>query len=256
MVLVSAMHMRPARLGLTTALVASFTSAVAFAAPVALAMFFASATIACGSDEQPYKAAPAWSGKRANLPAPPTLPATPVKTGDAYTIFGAIHHLRSRIHEKEVNGKEISITGYIVDSNIPTAPLCAVHPAGKKDPDDCKDIPIPAFAITDAKGADPKAQRIRVLGWASNFANVFEADKKYKNLKAPPKELYKDELWAVDVPFPLPANGAKVKVTGKYGYTFGKSSAGLVSEPLTGVMTYTKIDVLEPAPERAALPRK
>ncbi len=237
------MHTRPARLGLTAALVTS-------------TILSSLAVTACGGDEQPYKAAPAWSGKKANLPAPPTLPSTPVKTGDAYTIYGAIHHLRSRIHEKEVNGKEITITGYIVDSNIPTAPLCAVHPAGKKDPDDCKDIPIPSFAIADAKGADPKTPRIRVLGWASNFANVFEADKKYKNLKEAPKELYKDELWAVDVPFPLPANGAKVKVTGKYGYTFAKSSAGLVSEPLTGVLTYTKIEIVEPAPEPAALPKK
>ena len=31
---------------------------------------------------------------------------------------------------------------------------------------------------------------------------------------------------------------------------------GLVSEPLTGVITYTKIEVLEPAPEPAALPKK
>ncbi|RYG70610.1 hypothetical protein EON77_13745 [bacterium] len=208
-----------------------------------------------GGDDTPYKAAPAWSGRKPSLPSPPALPTTPVKSGDAYTIYGAIHHLRSRIHEKEVNGKEIAITGYIVESNIPDAPLCAVHPTGKKDPDDCKDIPIPSFTIADTKD-DAKGQKIRVLGWASNFANVYEADKKYRNLKDAPKELYKDEVWAVDVPFPLPAVGAKVKVTGKYGFTFGRSSSGLVSEPQSGVLTYAKLEVLEPAPEPAKLPKK
>ena len=54
-----------------------------------------------------------------------------------------------------------------------------MHPTGKKDPDDCKDIPIPSFTLADTKDADAKAQKIRVLGWASNFANVYEADKKY-----------------------------------------------------------------------------
>lgn len=207
-----------------------------------------------GSDE-PYKPAPAWSGKKASLPAPPTLPSNPVKVGDAYTIFGAVHHLRSRIHEKEVNGKEIAITGYIVESNVTTAPLCAVHPKGKKDPDDCKDIPIPGFTIADAKG-DTKGQKIQVLGWASNFANVYEAQQKYKNLKEPPKELYKDEMWGADVPFPLPAVGAKVKVTGRYGFTFNKASSGLVADPQNGVLTYTKVEELEAAPEPALLPKK
>jgi len=226
---------------------------------VALAAAVSLATASCGSDEQPYKAAPAWSGKKASIPAPPALPATPVKAGDAYTVYGAIHHLRSRIHEKEVKDKEIAIVGYIVDSNIPTAPLCAIHPTGKKDPDDCKDIPIPSFAIADTKTVDPKdtkAQKIRVLGWASNFANIYEAQKKYAGKKDPPKELYKDELWSTEIPFPLPAVGAKVRVTGKYGYTFPKSSSGLVSEPATGVITYTKMEVLEPAAELAQLPKR
>jgi hypothetical protein len=94
------------------------------------------------------------------------------------------------------------------------------------------------------------------MGWASNFANVFEAMEKYKNLKEPPKELYKDELWAVDVPFPLPAVGAKVKITGKYGVNFAKSSTGIAADPLNGIMTYGKVDYLEPSTEPAAFPGK
>ncbi len=213
-------------------------------------------SVACGSgNDEPYKASPAWSGRKASMPPVPQLPSTPVKNGDSYTVFGAIHHLNSRIHSTDVTAKDISITGYIVESNIPDAPKCAIHKVGKKDPDDCLNVPIPSFYIADAKG-DTKGAKIRVLGWAKNFASVFEAMEKYKNLKEPPKELYKDEVWMVDVPFPLPAVGAKVKVNGKYGYTFTKSSTGLVSDPKNGVMTYGTINVIEPAPEPAAFAKK
>ncbi len=223
-------------------------------------------TIACGSNDEPYKAQPAWSGKAASVPGVPTLPTTPIRVGDSYTIYGALHHLHSRIHGAEVTQKDISITGFIVDSNIPRAPDCAVHPTGKADPEGCK-TEIPTFWIADNKG-DKAAAKIPVMGWASNFANVYDAMKKYANLKEPPKHatapdmagkpgyLVLDELWAVDVPYPLPGVGAKVKVTGRYGVIFGKSSAGLVSEPSTGVMTYTSLETLEPATEPAAFAKK
>lgn len=213
------------------------------------------ASVGCGSTtDEPYKPTPAWSGRKVSLPAPPALPTTPLKAGDAYTVYGAVHHLRSRLHGSEVSGKDIALVGYIVDSNMLRADPCAVHKTGKKDPDGCV-TEIPTFIITDTKEAkldDPKMPRIKVMGWASNFSNVFEAIDKYKNLKEPPKELYKDELWAVDVPFPLPAVGAKVKVTGRYGVNFAKSSTGIAADPLNGIMTYGKLEVLEPAPEPAA----
>ena len=214
------------------------------------------ALMGCGNgSDEPYKPAPAWSGRKAAVPAVPQLPSTPMKAGDSFTVFGAIHHLNSRIHNPDVTAKDISITGYIVESNIAEAPKCAIHKVGKKDPDDCLNVPIPSFWISDTKG-DTKGPKIRVLGWAKNFASVYEAMEKYKNLKDPPKELYKDEVWMVDVPFPLPSIGAKVKVTGKYGYTFTKSSTGLVSDPKNGVMTYGSINIIEPAPELAAFAKK
>src|SRR5215472_1236866 len=108
---------------------------------------------ACGGNaDEPYKAEPMWSGKKANLPAVPSLPSFPIKSGADFTVFGAAHHLRSLIHNKDVTANPISIVGYIVDSNIPKAPDCAIHPAGKKDPDTCVDIPIPSFWIGDNKG--------------------------------------------------------------------------------------------------------
>ena len=73
---------------------------------------------------------------------------------------------------------------------------------------------------------------------------------KYKSSEAP-KELNKDELWGVDIPFPPPAVGAKVRVTGKYGVNFSKSSAGIAADPLHGILTYSKLEVLEEAPEKA-----
>ncbi len=215
-------------------------------------------TMSCssGSDE-PYKPAPAWSGRKPNLPSPPALNAAPIKVGDAYTIQGASHHLRSRMHDKEVTKSPIAITGYIVEENISTAPACAVHKSGKADPEDCKSE-IPSFWIADEKGAGPDKPRIRVLGWAKNFATVYDAMEKYKNLKDPPteKQVVKDEVWQVDVPFPLPAKGAKVKVTGQYGYTFSKASGGLVSDPVNGVLTFQKYEVLEPAPEKVSFTNK
>lgn len=202
--------------------------------------------------EEAYKAEPAYSGRKASLPTVPTLPTTPIKAGDAYTVYGASHHLRSRIHSSEVTKNEIAIVGYIVESNIETAPACAIHKTGKGDADDCKS-PIPMFAIADTKG-DTSENRIKVMGWASNFAQVFDAMEKYKGKKDPPKELVKDELWAVDLPFPLPAKGAKVKVTGKYGDNFSRASSGLVGDPIHGVMTYSKLEYLEPSEAPAAFP--
>ncbi len=209
--------------------------------------------VACGSGaDEPYKPQPAWSGRKPSLPAPPTLNAAPIKVGDAYTIHGASHHLRSRMHDKEVTSKSITIQGYIVEENISTAPSCAIHKTGKKDPDDCN-AEIPSFWIADEKGAGKDKPRIRVLGWAKNFATVYDAMEKYKNLKEiknPEKDLVKDEIWGVEVPFPLPAVGAKVKITGKYGFVFSKASTGLVSDPVNGVLTYEKQEVVEPAPEK------
>ncbi|MEO8874729.1 MAG: hypothetical protein ABI461_04000, partial [Polyangiaceae bacterium] len=189
-----------------------------------------------------------------NLPSVPALPTTPIKgSGDSYTIYGASHHLRSTIHFADVTSKEITIEGYIIDSNIERAPKCAVHKTGKKDPDDCI-TEIPTFVIADDKNAAPDAKvpKIKVMGWASNFSNVFDAMQKYKGLKDPPKELLKDATWATDIPFPLPAKGAKVKVTGKYGVNFARASSGLAADPINGVMTYSKLEYEEPSTEPAA----
>ncbi len=206
----------------------------------------------CGGDENPYKPVPAWSGKHASIPAPPTLPSTPVKQGDAYTVYGAVHHLHSMMHMKEVTAQPISITGYIVDSNIPRAPDCAVHKTGKKDPDNCNPE-VPSFWIADDKG-NTKGPKIRIVGWARNFAVVYDAMVAYKKLKAgePPKEkeVVNDDILNVAVPWPLPSVGMKVKLTGAYNVSKTVVS-DMVSEPQGGVMSLAKLEQLEPAPEIA-----
>jgi hypothetical protein len=169
----------------------------------------------------------------------------------AYTVYGAVHQLRSLGHSKEVTADPISVVGYVVDSNIPRAPACAVHRTGRADPDNC-DAPLPSFWIADDK-TSPTAPRIRVVGWARNFAVVFDAMTQYKKV-APgktPREPVMDDILNVPVPFPLPAAGMRVKVTGSYN--FGKTVvSSMVSEPLAGVMAFQKWEVLEPAPSPAA----
>ncbi len=229
---------------------------------------------ACGSDSDQYKATPAFSGRKANLPAVPTLPATPIKQGDAFTVYGAIHHLNSLTHAADVTAKDIAIVGYIVDTNLKIcaqdipkgststippkgcAPPCAIHKTGKADPDGCISE-IPTLVLADTKGDASAPWKIRVMGFNSNFANIFEAVNKYKGMKDPPgeKDAYKDVLWAVDFPYPLTAMvpGAKVKITGKYGVNFQKASSGIESDPRNGVMTFGKIDVLEEGPDKLSM---
>src|SRR5262245_1005875 len=76
------------------------------------------ALVGCGGDEVQYQPKPAQSGKKATLPAVPTLPAKKKKDGDAYTIWGVTHDLRSRVHREDVDGKKISLVGYVVKTNF------------------------------------------------------------------------------------------------------------------------------------------
>jgi hypothetical protein len=220
--------------------------------------FLLAAASSCGSsgEDNPYKPQPAWSGKHASLPAPPTLPSpSTYKQGDAYTVAGAIHQLRSLLHSKDVTAQPISIVGYVVDSNIPRAPDCAVHKTGKKDPDNCSPE-VPSFWIADEKD-NTKGPKIRAVGWARNFAVVYDAMVAYQKLKPgdQPKEPINDDILNVAVPFPLPAVGQKVKLTGTYN-VFKTVVSDMVSEPSGGVIAPSKFEVLEPSPEPAHFAKK
>jgi hypothetical protein len=213
---------------------------------------FASTSLGCGSDDQPYSPRPAVSGKKASLPPVPNLPTKQKKQGDAYTVWGVMHELHSRVHAEDVNGKKINIVGYVIKTNYDAAPKCAIHKTGKGDPPDCKS-PVPSFTIADEKDAK---EGIEVMGWASNYAQLFtliEAiDKAAKGKESEVK--LKDEFWAGDLPNPIPNIGAKVKVNGTYGVTFTKATGGAAADPKHGIMTAEKIDFLEPPAEKAYLP--
>ena len=206
----------------------------------------------CTQDEVPYKPHGANSGARASLPPAANLPKRPVKNGDTWTVWGASYSLRSRIHRKEVANKRLSIAGYIVKSNMGDAPACAVHKAGKADAEDCK-APVPAFWLGDTKDA-PEADCIKVMGWASNFSQLFDAIDEFD--KGKDNAEYNDSNWRVKVQNPLPAVGAKVTVTGQYGVSFSKASSGAEADPFMGVMDFQEMTIQEPAAELATLPGK
>jgi hypothetical protein len=209
----------------------------------------------CGGEKVKYTPHPAPSGARASLPPVPNVPQKPIKNGDVYTVWGASYHLRNRVHHKEVADKPLKVAGYISKTNLPDAPTCAVHKTGKEDPEGCKP-PIPTFWLCDTKDA-PDSDCIRVLGWASNFAQLFDAVEAYeKDKKKDPKEqeARTDNFWGVKIPNPLPVKGAKVIVKGGYATTFTRATSGTVADPIMGLLTYDEIETLEPGPEPATLP--
>jgi hypothetical protein len=233
-----------------------------FAAVGALAMLMG----ACGPEEKPYEPKPAYSGKKPTLPNVPTLPNKNKMDGDAYTVWGAMHDLRSEVHEKDFEGKQISIVGYVVKTNYQElckdklnpvddeicVPECAVHKTGTADPPDCH-APVPTFWIAESKDEkDLKRNAIAVMGWASNFAQIYsmveEIDKSAEEAKM------QDEFFGIDLPNPIPNVGGKVKVSGSYGINYSRSTGGTASNPATGIMTADKFTWIEPPPEPGVLP--
>jgi hypothetical protein len=209
----------------------------------------------CGNEEVKYEPKPAYSGEKASLPGVGQVPAKPIKQGENYTVWGASYQLRSRVYHSDINDKDIKIAGYVVKTNLPDAPECAVHETGKADPEGCN-APIPTIWLGDTKDA-PLEECVRVMGWASNFAQLYDAIKEFKKRERSKKEdeePVQDAMWGVNIPNPLPVKGAKVVVKGNYSTTFTKATTGLVSDPLMGVLTYDSIEYVEKPEELASLP--
>ncbi len=186
----------------------------------------------------------------ANLPAV-RLDKEPIQfDDDSLTVWGASYYLRSRRHRVDVAREVVSITGYVTKTNLPDAPACAVHRAGKADPENCRPD-IPTFWIGDSPDA-PEGDSIRVLGFASNYAQIYEAMLLMDRAK--PGEHYVDTFWGVVIPNPLPARGAKVKVRGRLGTSFTKASSGIVTDTSMGLLTFEEMLTLQPARELASLP--
>jgi hypothetical protein len=214
-----------------------------------------SSLMGCGDEGEPYQPIVPPTGVKANLPAVPEVPKKPIKDGEAFTVWGASYSLRSRVHHDDVAGRDIKLTGYIVATNLDEAPKCAIHATGKQDPEGCE-APIPTFWLADSKDA-PKEESIRVLGWASNFAQLYDAVNNYRkrrvSKKANPEPL-QDNFWGVKIPYPLPGPGAKVTVTGNYSTAFTKATSGTVADPIMGVLTYDDITYAEEPTALSTLP--
>ncbi len=226
----------------------------------------AALTMGCGPEEKPYQPKPAYSGKKPSLPAVPTLPNKAKKEGDAYTVWGAIHDLRSEVHQHDFDDKDTTLVGYVIKTNYEKlcanefargededhcVPECAVHKTGKADPAECH-APVPTFWIAESKDEkDWEKNAIPVMGWASNFAQIFSF---VEELDKDDEATGGDEFFGHELMRPLPALGGKIKVTGRYGVTYTKSTGGAASNPRVGIMTWDKSEWIEPPPKRAFLP--
>lgn len=211
--------------------------------------------LGCGDEGEPYKPMVPPTGVKANLPSVPEVPKNPIKDGDAFTVWGASYSLRSRVHHEDVAGRDIKVTGYVVATNLAEAPKCAIHATGKQDPEGCE-APIPTFWLADSKDAK-KEESIRVLGWASNYAQLFDAVNDYRKRRSSRKKEFEplqDAFWGVKIPYPLPNVGAKVTVTGNYSTAFTRATSGTVADPIMGVLTYDDIQYQEEPAEIATLP--
>ena len=181
----------------------------------------------------------------------PQLELMPIHVDEnAFTVWGVAYYLRSRHHHDEVAGKRVTVTGYVSKSNLEQAPQCAVHRGGVADPENCR-APIPAFWIADRPDASEE-ESIKVMGFASNFAQLFDAIRELDSDKPSPEHF--DEFWGVKTPNPLPALGAKVTVLGRYGATFTKASSGAEHDDVMGLLDLEELQTLEPAPVPATLP--
>ena len=196
-----------------------------------------------------YLPRPAYSGPQPSLPAVPKLPRRELHQGAAYTVWGASSSLRHPVRRPLVDGRTISVRGVIQQTNLPEAPRCAVHPPGRADPPNCT-APLPAFWLCDHLG-DPLGDCIQVVGWASNFAQIYGALRQYAT---PNSEPYIDSYWGVVIPDPLPAAGAEVTVEARYGVSWDGASTGVVSDPIMGVLGYRSVEVHAPARQPARLP--
>jgi hypothetical protein len=191
------------------------------------------------------------TGSIPTLPAP-VLPTFPIHVGDDYTVRGAIHDFRSRVHGDEFTKRPVAIVGYIVQTNFAEAPRCAVHAPGKADGPNCNP-PVPSFAIGDAK--DAKDDVIQVMGFAASWAQVYGQIAALAHTPEAKRAEVKriDELWGVELPNPLPSVGAKVRVTAKYGPIFAMASSGIHVDTARGILTLQHLETLEAAPRVAEL---
>jgi hypothetical protein len=157
--------------------------------------------------------------------------------------------MQLRNHRLNSNDAAAAITGVIGRSNIGEAPRCALHKPGIADEEGCK-APVPTFWLCDTLDA-PENECIAVMGWASNFAQIWGAILESK--KHAPKP-YIDDFWGIEIPSPIPQRGAKVTVTGRYDTSFAGAASGSEANPVMGILAYKQLQWIEPPESNPKLP--
>lgn len=194
-------------------------------------------------------AEPEPSPSATGLPPVPQLARRPIRVGSAYTVWGASYSLRHAALHDTIAGKTIEVRGFIRKTNLMEAPRCAVHAPGIADPPDCV-APVPEFWLCDAR-TDPLQDCIPVMGWASNYAQLYKA---IQSCALDPPTPVQDDYWGKEIACPVPAAGAEVTVTGTYATTFTGASSGTASDPVMGILTSSSIETLTYPPAPARLP--
>lgn len=183
------------------------------------------------------------------LPSVPKLPERPIKVGDVYTVWGASYSLRHPALHDSIAGKTIEVGGVIAKTNLMDAPKCAVHPPGIADSTDCR-ARVPEFWLCD-KRDDALQDCIQVMGWASNYAQLYKA---IRSCALVPPAPVQDDFWGMEIACPIPAAGAQVLVRGTYATTFTGASSGTAADPIMGILTSKSIETRTPPPAPARLP--
>ncbi len=213
-----------------------------------------------------YKPEPAYSGPKAQLPAVPKLPPpSSYKNGANWTVYGLQHQLNSPRHNAEVNGKPVTVVGYVVKVYAPEEPAGkegCIYPHKKhlptsKEPNpkglDCsfvaKDVEPPHFYIADSKDEKNPAKMIKVMGYVCSYIQLYFAEdwykthhpEKAKDDKERDEEMFTDNLCSTLVPPTFlgePKVGSKVTVSGQFGSKYEEGSGGRAVSPF-GIIDVT-----------------
>lgn len=160
------------------------------------------------------------------------------------TVARARFLLRHPARSHEVEGQSLELVGYVIGTNLLEAPPCSFHARGVSDPEGCPLVALPAFWLADS-ATTPLLESTRVVGWASNYAQIHDAAKTTTDVF--------DSNWRRPLPRPLPAPGAKVKVLGRFGSSI-RTETGVESDSYGGIILSSSVETLERAPTPEAIP--
>ena len=212
----------------------------------------------CG-DKLKYKAEPAYAGTKASIPKPPSIPAANTyKDGASWTVYGLQHQLNNPRHRAEVEGKPVSINGYVVDLYRPKEPAGkegCIYPQKRALPTSKEPTPKgivcdtvkyepPHFWIADNKDEKNRAKMVEVMGYASSYIQHYMARDWYKGgahkIDSPKEDdLYLDNNYSSHITMlGEPKLGSKVTVSGQFGSKYEEGQGGRLTTPF-GVVDVT-----------------